>query len=130
MSSVTIEALDGIRFSASTRGHQVFCDLSAASGGEDKGMNPPEMFLSALGCCVGVYVVRFCEKRSIPTKGMKIQVTGEGAKEPSRFGKIVFEIETPTPVPQELRDAVIRAAKTCYLHNTINNPPEMEVLLK
>jgi len=130
MSSVTVEALGDIRFSATVRGHQVFCNLPTGSGGEDTGMNPPELFLSALGCCVGVYVVRFCEKHSIPTKGMKIKVHGKGTTEPSRFGKILFEIETPTPVPEELREAVIRSAKTCYLHNTLNNPPEMEITLK
>ena len=130
MSSITVEALGGLRFSAGTRGHKVSCDLPTESRGEDSGMTPPELFLSSLGCCVGVYVIRFCEKNGIQTKGMKIHVSGKGAKEPSRFGNIIFEIETPTSVPQELRDAVIRAAKACYLHNTLNNPPEMNVILK
>ena len=130
MSTVTVEALGGIRFSASTRGHQIFCNPPAGSNGEETSMNPSELFLSALGFCVGVYIVRFCEKHNITTKGMKIQVLGKGTTDPSRFGKILFEIEIPTPVPEELRDAVIRAAKTCYLHNTLNNPPEMDITLK
>jgi len=130
MSSITVEALGGIRFSATVRGHQVFCNLPTGSEGENPSMSPSELFLSALGWCVGVYVVRFCERHSIPTKGMKVNVSGKGATEPSRFGKILFEIEMPTPVPEDLRDAVIRAAKTCYLHNTLNNPPEIDITLK
>jgi len=130
MTSITVEALGGIRFSASARGHQVLCDPSTESGVENIGMSPPELFLSALGCCVGVYVVRFCEKRSIPTEGMKIHVSSKSAEEPSRIGNILFEIEMPKAIPQELRGEVINAAKTCYLHNTLNNPPEMDFVLR
>ncbi|MFB0543460.1 MAG: OsmC family protein [Candidatus Bathyarchaeia archaeon] len=128
--SITVEALGEARFSASTRGHSVFCDLSPESGGGDTGMTPTELFLSALGCCVGLYIVRFCDRRGIPTKGMKIQVSREGAQNPSRIGRILFEVEMPSPVPEERREEIIAVAKRCYLHNTLNNPPEMNVLLK
>lgn len=129
MSSIIVEALGGFHFSATAGGHQVQCDLPDESR-EDKGMTPTELFLSALGCCAGIYIFRFCEKHSIQTKGMKIQVSGKSAKDPSRIGKILFEIDMPTPIPEELRNAVIRTAKTCYLHNTIKNLPEMEYILK
>ena len=129
MSLITVEALGEARFSAITRDHSVLCDLSSENR-EDRGMSPTELLLSALGFCIGLYIERFCERRGIETKGMKIHVSREGAQNPSRIGKILFEVEMPSLIPEEHRESIISVAKRCYLHNTINNPPEMNILLK
>ena len=130
MSSASIKAFEETRLSGMSKGHQVFCDVLLESGAETTTMSPPEYFLSALGFCIGVYVKRYCARNSIPIKGMKVQISSKTATNPSRIGKILFEVEMPAKLTQEQREGILAAAKTCYLHNTLLNPPEMNIVLK
>jgi putative redox protein len=43
---------------AFARFHHVICDQPFDEGGSDSGMTPPELMLSALGCCAMHYANR------------------------------------------------------------------------
>lgn len=66
-----IKYISGMKFEAKNRSHSVIIDQPQASGGEDKGFTPPELFVDSLGSCIGVYVLGFCKNTGLNPNVMK-----------------------------------------------------------
>jgi uncharacterized OsmC-like protein len=130
VSSVVVEALEDTCLSAKARGHEVLCEIPIGKEAQPATLSPPEYLLSALGFCIGLYVERYCMKQNISMKGMKLSITSKSATNPSRIGKILFEIDMPIPLSEKQREGILAAAKTCYLHNTLLSPPDIDIILK
>jgi ribosomal protein S12 methylthiotransferase accessory factor len=54
-------------------------DQSLISGGDESAPEPFSVFLSSIGTCTGIYVLRFCQERNINTTGMEIIQSMSGA---------------------------------------------------
>ena len=119
----------GVKFEAFARGHRVICDQPAENGGMDSGMTPPEFLLVSLGTCAGFYAAQYLNARSLPAADLKVTVSAEKVKPPARLGQ--FRIEVTTPELDEAHQAgMLRAVKSCLIHNTLLHTPEIEIALK
>jgi len=86
---------------------------------------PFELFLASIGTCAGIYIARFCQKRQIPTDGIRIRQNAIHNQETRMFEKIDLEIQLPEGFPGRYRAAVIRAAEQCSVKKHLANPPEI-----
>lgn len=125
--SMEIHHLGGWRFSARCRGHQIVADQPLEEDGEDTGMTPVELFASSLGCCIGVYAKIFCDRHKIPYDGMRIDLKWKKAANPSRIGEFKATIHLKNDIDPDLAQGILRMVKHCTVHNTIRDPPEIEV---
>jgi uncharacterized OsmC-like protein len=117
-----------VKFEASARGHRVICDQPPTNGGSDSGMTPPEFLLVSLGTCAGFYAAQYLKARSLPADGLRIKVTAEKASQPARLGR--FEIEvTVGELDERHREGILRAVKSCLIHNTLLNAPAIDIHL-
>ncbi len=123
-----IHHTDGVKFEAECRGHRVLCDQPSANGGEDAGMSPPEFMLASLGTCAGYYALQYLKTRSLPVTGLKIRVAAEKAMQPARLGSFRIEVAVPDLEPRH-REGVLRAVKSCLVHNTLLQAPQIETVL-
>ena len=123
----TITHEGGLAFSASVRGHRILTDQPLAAGGQDSAASPLELLGAALGTCIGLYVTQFCNARDLSTDGLRVEVIGEKAKIPYRMGRFDVQLTLPTDFPGVLQDAVERVARTCAVHNTLMNSPEINL---
>jgi uncharacterized OsmC-like protein len=105
----------------------IISDQPLEEDGKDAGMTPVEMFISSIGCCMGVYAKMFCDRHKIPMEGMSIDLIWNMAKKPSRVGEIQAKIMFKKNIAPELQQGIIRMVKHCTVHNTISNPPEIDV---
>lgn len=121
-----ITHLGQVRFEASVRGHRVICDQPPENGGADTGMTPPEFLLASLGTCAGFYAAQYLKARSLPTDGLKIHVTAEKAAQPARLGHFHIALTTPALDPQH-RIGILRAVKSCLIHNTLLHAPAIDI---
>ena len=48
-------------------------------------------------------------------------------KAPARLARLRIDIELPAGIDARHHDGVMHAAKRCLIHNTLTNPPEIEV---
>jgi putative redox protein len=126
---IRVEHLEGVRFSASTRGHRVICDQPESNGGTDGGMTPPEFLLVSLGTCAGFYAAQYLKTRGLSTEGLAIQVSAEKAAQPARLGTFRIEVEIPA-LEEKHETGILRAVKACLVHNTLLNAPAIETVLK
>ncbi|WP_455280575.1 OsmC family protein [[Eubacterium] cellulosolvens] len=124
---ISISYLEGWRFSSKCRNHEIISDQPKEEDGQDTGMTPVEMFISSIGCCIGVYAKMFCDRHKIPIEGMNIVLEWNMAKNPSRVVELQVKILFKKFIDHELQQGIIRMVKHCTVHNTINNPPSIDV---
>jgi len=118
--------LGGSKFEAAARGHCVICDQPRGNGGTDTGMSPPEFLLASLGTCAGYYAAQYLNARGLPAGDLQVRVSAEKASQPARLDS--FEIDVTSAGLDERHQAgVLRAVKTCLIHNTLLGSPGIHV---
>jgi ribosomal protein S12 methylthiotransferase accessory factor len=107
--------------------HVIRTDQPAASGGEDSAPSPFNLFLAAIGTCAGIYVVGFCQKRELPTEGIRILQRTHFHPDTGVLSKVELDIEVPASFPEKYRDALVRVADQCAVKKAIQAQPVFEV---
>lgn len=64
-------------FETEMDGHQLNLDASAQVGGEDTGMRPKKLMLTALAGCTGMDVISILKKMKIEPEEFNVRVDGE-----------------------------------------------------
>jgi putative redox protein len=128
---VKVERLGKMSFTVQARNHLVLSDQPKANGGSDTGMTPPELFLAALGTCVGYYVAQYFDTRMLKYEGLEIHVQGEILSNPGRIGKIAIEIHVPVDLKPDRLEVLLRTVTHCTIYNTLTtHPPEIDVRIQ
>ncbi len=134
MATVTFESdvtwtREGVLSIADIGGKEVIIDEPPSLGGTDKGPNPVEYILAALGGCINVLVASFADNFDVEVEDVKVHL--EGDLDPDGFlGKnpnvrpgyeeIRYEIILDSPSPQENIDALIaHVEKVCPVKDTL-----------
>ena len=99
-------------------------DQALISGGDESAPEPFSLFLSSIGTCTGIYVLRFCQERNIDTTGMEIIQSMDFNSFSGMIDKIKFNIILPDGFPDKYKKAVIKAANLCSVKKHMENPPQ------
>ena len=91
---------------------------------------PFAVFLSSIGTCAGIYVLGFCQQRSLPTGGIQIVERIHSNPLNGMVDKIDLEIQIPPAFPEKYRDSLIRSAELCKVKKHFENPPQFEITTK
>jgi putative redox protein len=124
----TVQYLDGVKFDVAVRRHHVVCDQPVENKGDDAGIAPPEFLLASLATCAGYYALEYLKTRSLPTAGLSVHVSADKLKQPARLGNFRIEVSTAEIEPRHL-EGVLRAVKSCLIHNTLLHAPAIEVVV-
>ncbi|HVP46389.1 MAG TPA: OsmC family protein [Bryobacteraceae bacterium] len=125
---LAIKYLENVKFAVQTREHKVICDQPVDKGGADAGMSPPEFLLASLGTCAGFYAAQYLRTRSLPTAGLEVRVSAEKALGPARLASFQIEVTIPE-IEERHKEGVLRAVKSCLIHNTLLNAPAIGITL-
>jgi uncharacterized OsmC-like protein len=126
---VTVRHLGQVQFEVAARGHRVLCDQPVENQGVDAGLSPPEFLLASLGTCAAYYAAEYLRARKLPTEGLQVRVNAEKALHPARL--TAFRIEVRVPELDERHQAgVLRAVKSCLVHNTLLHAPSIETVVE
>ena len=124
---VLVDHLGEVQFAVKARNHTIICDQPVESGGFDEGMTPPEFLLASLGTCAGYYAVQYMKARNLPMEGLRIRTTADKAKGPARLTDFRIEVECRNEMDERHREGIVRAVHACLIHNTLLNPPRIDV---
>jgi putative redox protein len=119
----------GKRVDARVGHYLVQTDQPVELGGGGAAISPFELFLASLATCAGLYVLAFCQARSIATDGVSLRQcvdVDEVTKLPSR---IRLQIGLPPSFPEKYRAGIGRAAEGCKVKKTIAAAPRIEVVV-
>jgi putative redox protein len=91
---------------------------------------PFDVFLSSIGTCAGIYVLGFCNKRGLPTEGIRILERFHTNSISGMVEKIDLEIQVPPTFPEKYYDSLVRSAELCKVKKHIAQPPKFDVYTK
>lgn len=126
MDLTTVTRKEGLEFSIRVRGHDLTCDMSEKEGGRDAGPSPVELLGGSLGACIAMMVQGYCQRHGYDGD-VGVSLTLELADAPKRVGGIVVDIELPEGVPEDKVDVIRRIAERCPVHETLRNPPRVDI---
>jgi ribosomal protein S12 methylthiotransferase accessory factor len=107
--------------------HVIRTDQPVSNGGEDTAPAPFGLFLAAIGTCAGIYVAGFCQKRGLPTEGIRLVQRNRFDPETGVLSGVQIDIEVPATFPEKYRDALVRVADQCAVKKAIQAQPVFEV---
>ena len=121
--------LGGWKFEVWARGHRVISDQPVDNGGLDAGMAPPEFLLASLATCAGYYAAQYLKTRKLPAQNLAVRVIAEKAAQPARLASFQIEVTVPD-LDEHHQTGVLRAVKSCLIHNTLLSEPKIEIEVK
>lgn len=113
---------------AVTHGHTIRTDQPLDNGGGDSAPSPFDLFLASIGTCAGIYVKSFCDKRQIPTEGIKLVQKTVFDEETDLPTSISIDIQVPEGFPDKYLNSLISVAELCKVKKTILNPPVFDII--
>jgi ribosomal protein S12 methylthiotransferase accessory factor len=126
-SELTVTLPGGKRVDAEIGRHVVRTDQPVAGGGEDTAPPPFGLFLAAIGTCAGIYVAGFCQKRGLPTEGIRLRQRNRFDRETGALQRVEIDVEVPPSFPEKYREALVRVADQCAVKKAIQAQPAFEV---
>ena len=118
-------------YSVDVRGHRVQVDQPTEAGGTDTGPTPTELFAASLATCVAFYAGRYLHRHGLPRSGLRVRAEFVmAADRPARVASVRVAIVTPPELPEQRRAALLAVASHCTVHNTLEQPPEIDIELE
>jgi ribosomal protein S12 methylthiotransferase accessory factor len=117
----------GKRVTASFGHFEIATDQSRENGGDGSAPEPFELFLASLATCAGIYVLGFCQKRNIPTEGIRLTQDWSFEGERKKLTEVRVTIEVPPDFPEKYHGALVRVAEKCKVKKTLEDPPVFSV---
>lgn len=124
---ITVSRGRGVECKVQVRGHEFNCDMSLADGGRDAAPSPAELLAGSLGACIAMKVQCYCDAHGYNGGEVGVNLAVELAGRPSRVSGIVVDVVLPESVPPERWDAVKRVAELCTIHETLREPPRVDI---
>jgi putative redox protein len=127
---VTVQHLGSVQFEIKARQHTVISDQPVENHGFDEGMTPPELFLASLGSCAAYYAAEYLRQKGLATEGTRVIVHADKVLKPAaRLDNFRIEVELPLACDERDRAGVERAVHRCLIHNTLLQPPTIEIAI-
>ena len=126
-SEMTVTLPGGKRVDTRIGNHVIRTDQPVAGGGEDSAPAPFDLFLASIGTCAGIYVAGFCQKRGLPTEGIRIAQRNEVDPETGALRRVELDVQVPAGFPEKYLDALVRVADQCKVKKTIEAQPVFAV---
>lgn len=118
-----------MRFPGGERVEAQWEGLSLATDQNGSAPSPFHLFLASLGTCAGFYVVSFLNSRKISTDGLEMTERIVWNNNTHMVEKIQIDITLPSGFPEQYKDAVLRAARTCTVKKHLEQPPAIELAI-
>jgi len=118
---------DGGRSSRARVGkHELTFDMPPKMGGEGKGPGPLAYFVVSAAACFHYAATGVLTERELPTDEVVVHVHTTMAPD-KRVDSMRLEVVLPESFGDEVRAAVDDAVKRCPIHNTLVQPPPLEI---
>jgi uncharacterized OsmC-like protein len=120
---------DGVKVvTAHINGHSIITDQPLDNGGGNSAPCPFDLYLASIGTCTGIYVKSFCDRRKIPTDGIRIIQDTKYNEVTGLPENITIKIKLPEDFPEKYKASMISTAELCTVKKSILNPPEFRIL--
>jgi putative redox protein len=118
-------------YTVDIRGHRLQVDQPIEAGGTDTAPTPTELFAASLATCVAFYAGRYLHRHGLSRTGLRVRTEFTMATDrPARVASLRVVVVPPPGLPEQRRAALLAVASHCTVHNTLHQPPEIEIGLE
>ncbi|MFE9095903.1 OsmC family protein [Streptomyces sp. NPDC007264] len=122
--------VDADAYAVDVRGHRILVDQPTEAGGADSAPTPTELFAASLATCVAFYAGRYLHRHGLDRAGLRVRTEYTMATDrPARVAAVRVTVVPPPGLPDERRAALLAVASHCTVHNTLQQPPEVDIEL-
>ncbi|WP_406411474.1 OsmC family protein [Streptomyces sp. NBC_01614] len=126
-----VAPLDGDAYAVDVRGHQLLVDQPADAGGKDTAPTPTELFAASLATCVAFYAGRYLRRHGLHHAGLRVRAEFTmSVDHPARVASVRVILTPPSALSTQRRAALLAVASHCAIHNTLRQPPEIDIELE
>ena len=126
--SVKVTQVEGGLFKAECRGAEVIAGRVDPDS-PYVGISPGNLMVVALGMCNGVYVEDYLRREGIEYDSLEITVNRKYERDPPRATEFDIQIDLRGDLSDEERKGALESAHRCYVGNTFNCTPKINVSL-
>ncbi|ABY91553.1 OsmC family protein [Thermoanaerobacter brockii subsp. lactiethylicus] len=125
---------EGLAVESEVRGFKIILDEPKELGGTNKGMNPVEALLCALGSCQTIVAAAFAQAKGINLQGFWVELEGDldtdgfmgKAGVRPGFQEIRFKMHIKTDAPKEKVEEFAKFIEnTCPVGDSLANPVKL-----
>lgn len=120
MATIMTTYKGGMLFESKVGKHTVTVDVPPDMGGSDRAPTPPQYFVVSLGSCVAAFVATYCQQAGIDARDLSVDVSFDKAENPTRLVNLKVSVKLPHAECQARRQALLRVAQHCPVHETID----------
>jgi putative redox protein len=115
-------------FETAMGNHKLLVDVPEGMGGQDRGPQPPQLFIASIGSCVAALIAEYCVNHDINAADMRVDVSFDKESNPTRLTNIKVKVFMPHANCDDKRreEALKRVAKHCPVHQTIDTMEAVE----
>ncbi|MFF0133057.1 OsmC family protein [Streptomyces mirabilis] len=129
--SFEVTHVDHDAYTVNIRGHRIQVDQPTEAGGTDTAPTPTELFAASLATCIAFYAGRYLHRHGLPRTGLRVRTEFTMATDrPARVASLRVVVVPPPELPEQRRAALLAVASHCTVHNTLHEPPEIEIELE
>lgn len=88
-----------------------------------------QMLATSLALCTASVVQAYGETARLSLEGFAVEVVWEYVEEPHRVGAYTMTLFLPEALSTARHRAIMRAAETCAVHQTLTHPPTIKTEL-
>lgn len=122
---IVVTSQGGDAYSITFGPHTVVVDQPVPAGGTDTGPTPTELFVAGLAGCVGYYAGKYLREHDLDPS-VVVRTRYKWALAPNRVARVELAVEAPG-LTDAHRAAFHEAIDHCSVHNSLRQPPSVEV---
>lgn len=113
--------------------HKLTADIDTELGGKDKGPNPHELMLAALGACTSMTIKVYAGRKGWDVQEVNVKLKDEQIVDPEnpsrKLPKITRTIRVSGNLTQEQLDTLKAIADKCPIHKLLTDSKQIETEL-
>lgn len=129
---ITVTRIDtgGTAHRIAVRGHEFVTDMTPASGEDNEGPDPHEIYDAALGACKALTVLWQAQRKGMALEDIEVVVTRDASQERNGVYRLRTALMLTGDLSGEEREALLAAAKKCPVHKLMSEvTTEIETVL-
>lgn len=129
--ALRVEARGSEAYEIAVRGHRILVDQPADAGGQDSAPAPTELFVASLASCMAFYAGRYLTRHGYSHTGLAVEAQFDLATDrPARVAAVRLTLHVPADLPPERWAALRAVAAHCTVHNSLSQPPLVDLTLE
>ena len=120
---------EGQKVNAIYNGFQIETDQPKESGGQESAPDPFSLFLSSIGTCTGIYILRFCQERNLSTEELSLTLQAHWNDKIKLVDTIDMNIKLGKLFPEKYKKTLIKVANLCTVKRQLQTPPKINMVI-